>query len=210
VNASHTQQLKEGYEVPEKEMIYSGWHIVLCEPNRELTAVSGMTARGFRAMCPADYIRRKTGRKDQAGRPVLSVEPTPKAMIPGYAFVQFKGKRDYDGVKAVPGVRGFHFMTVGEGKERRYGVLTEREVQDLRVADELNFAKFQQSMLPKSKRKPDVEFETGKAVRFTTKFGREIYGQMMQKKGGGMVKVVSDHISYVVAQLDLMEMEKAS
>ncbi|MDB5617076.1 transcription termination/antitermination NusG family protein, partial [Tardiphaga sp.] len=146
----------------------SGWHIVLCEPNRELTAVSGMTARGFNAMCPADYTRRKTGRKDQNGRPVLSVEPTPKAMIPGYAFVQFEGKRDYEGVKATPGVRGLHFMTVGEGRERRYGILTAKEVQDLRVADAMNFERFQQSVLPKAARKPDVEFEAGKAVRFTT------------------------------------------
>jgi len=191
--------------VPDNQTTDSGWHIVLCEPNRELTAVSGMTARGFKAMCPADYIRRKTGRKDQNGRPVLSVEPTPKAMIPGYAFVQFEGRADYDGVKATPGVRGFHFMTAGEGRERRYGILTTREVQDLRTADAMNFDRFQQSVLPKSKRKPDVEFEEGKTVRFTTKFGQEIYGQMIQKKGGGMVKVLSDHMSYVVDQLELME-----
>jgi transcription antitermination factor NusG len=190
--------------------VSSGWHIVLCEPNRELVAVAGMTARGFEAMCPADYIRRRTGRRDAAGRPVLSTEPTPKAMIPGYAFVRFtSGPADHAGVKATPGVRGFQMMVVGEGRERCYGILTVNEVDDLRLADEINFDRFRLSVMPKAARKPDVAFEVGKMVHFTTKFGQEIYGQMTQKKGGGMVKVISDHMSYLVSHFDLEEGETA-
>jgi hypothetical protein len=78
-------------------LITSGWHIVLCEPNRELTAVAGMTDPGFEASCPCDYIRRRTGRRDVAGRPVLSMEASPKAAVPGYAFRPFRPHRWPDG-----------------------------------------------------------------------------------------------------------------
>ncbi|UFS78679.1 hypothetical protein LPB73_07465 [Tardiphaga sp. 37S4] len=157
-----------------------------------------MTLRKFEAMCPADYYRRRTGRRDENGRAVYSNEATPKAFIPGYVFVKFVGAPDRDGIKAVPHVWGFQMVVVSDTEER-FGVLTEAEVQDLRTADEMNFEVFQQSLLPKADRKPNVEFEKGKAVRFTTKFGQEIYGQMAQKKGGGMVKVVTDHLSYLVS-----------
>jgi hypothetical protein len=60
--------------------------------------------------------------------------------------------------------------------------------------------------MPKAKQKPAVDFEQGKPVRFTTKFGKEICGLMQQKKGGGLIRVVSDHMSYVVAHQDLMDM----
>ena len=67
-------------------------------------------------------------------------------------------------------------VQVADGKDR-FGVLTEAEVQYLRTTDELNFERFCQSLLPKAERKPDAEFEKGKAVRFTTKFRQEIYAR---------------------------------
>ena len=206
--------------MPDIETTDSGWHIVLCEPNRELTAVSGMTARGFKAMCPADYIRRKTGRKDQNGRPVLSVEPTPKAMIPGYAFVQaVLTDPQMETVKKTPGVRGF-FTVVNGGAEhgkgrvqpgkrlpdRKLAMLSNVQVSDLRLLDEMNFAKFQESVRPKSERTPAVAFEAGKVVRvFCTPLGRDIYGQMVEKRGDGQIKIDAGHLSFVVAHFDVME-----
>lgn len=192
-------------KAPERPIINSGWHIVLCEPNRELSATSGMTARGFEVCCPCDYTRRKTGKRDVAGRPILSIEPSPKAMIPGYVFVRFKAGKDpdYDGVKAVPGVRNFYRLVSRNVLEPRYAGLRDAEIADLRLADALAFEKFQESVLPKAKQKPAVEFESGKAVRFTTKFGKEIFGQMQEKHGGGMVKVIADNASYLVPHFDL-------
>jgi transcription antitermination factor NusG len=184
--------------------VYSGWHIVRVEPGREFSVVAAMTDRRFEAMCPADYYRRRTGRRDQQGRAIFSTEPTPKAFIPGYVFAKFDAEPDRDGIKAVPHVWGFQMVIVGDGQER-YGVLTEAEVQDLRTADEVNFEAFRLALLPKSERKPAVEFKEGKAVRFTTKFGQEIYGLMMQKKGGSMVKVMTGHMAYTVSQFDLQE-----
>lgn len=184
--------------------VYSGWHIVRVEPGREFTVVAAMTARRFEAMCPADYYRRRTGRRDEHGRAVFSTEPTPKAFIPGYVFAKFDAAPDRDGVKAVPHVWGFQMVLVADGKER-FGVLTEAEVQDLRTADELNLAAFRQALLPKSARKPDVEFKKGKDVRFTTKFGQEIYGKMTQRKGGNTVKVETESGSFIVDAFDLKE-----
>ena len=206
--------------VPDIETTDSGWHIVLCEPNRELTAVSGMTARGFKAMCPADYIRRKTGRKDQNGRPVLSVDPTPKAMIPGYAFVQaVLSDPEKELVKKTPGVRGFFMVVNCEAKpdkadlragarrpDLKFAMLSNAQVGDLRLLDEMNFAKFQDSVRPKSERTPAVPFEAGKVVRvFCTPLGRDIYGQMVEKRGDGQIKIDAGHLSFVVPHFDVME-----
>lgn len=191
--------------------ITSGWHIVLCEPNRELHAVAGMTDRGFEGCCPCVYGRRKTGKRDAGGRPVLSLEPTPRAMIPGYAFVKLYGDApDYDGVKAVPGVRNFYRIATNNPLKPRYAGLKDSEIADLRTADELDFERFQRSVMPRDpKRLPSVEFERGKIVRFVTQFGNEIYGAMQQKNGGGMVKIISDSMSYIVPHAELMEMEGA-
>lgn len=187
--------------------VYSGWHIVRVMPSREFTVVAAMTVRGFEAMCPADYYRRRTGRRDENGRAIWSTEATPKAFIPGYVFTKFVGDPDRDGIKAVPHVWGFQMVLVADGKikKERFGVLTEAEVQDLRVADEMNFERFRLALLPKAERKPEVEFEKGKAVCFTTRFGQEIYGQMLQKKGGNTVKVISEHGSYIVDAFELKE-----
>ena len=192
------------------EIINTGWHILLCQPNRELTAVAGLTDRGFEAMCPASYMRRRTGKRDASGQVVMSKEPWPKAMMPGYAFVKFEtAEPDYDGVKKAPGVRGF-YRVVGENPLKpRYAVLSDNQIADLREADQIAFDAFQQSVMPKSKRKPDVEFVAGKSVRFTTKFGQEIYGQMLQKKGGGMVKIMAEHMSYLVSHFDIQDGEAA-
>lgn len=191
--------------MPDNQTTDSGWHIVLCEPNRELTAVSGMTARGFKAMCPADYIRRKTGRKDQNGRVILSKEATPKAMIPGYAFVKAGlSDSDKERVKKVPGVS--RFFTKGPKMDRKYAILTDAQLDDLRQLDALNFARFQESVRPKSERAPAVAFEAGKVVRvFCTPLGRDIYGQMVEKRGDGQIKIDAGHLSFVVAHFDVME-----
>ncbi len=184
--------------------VYSGWHIVRVEPGREFTVVAAMTMRSFEAMCPADYYRRRTGRRDENGRAVYSTEPTPKAFIPGYVFAKFEAEPDRDGIKAVPHVWGFQMVLVADGKER-FGVLTEAEVQDLRTADDLNFETFRLALIPKSERKPEVEFEKGKEVRFTTKFGREIYGKMTQRKGGRTVKIETENGSFTVDAFDLKD-----
>lgn len=187
----------------------SGWHIVLCEPNRELTAVSGLTARGFKAMCPADYIRRKTGRKDQNGRVILSKEATPKAMIPGYAFVEAGlSDPDMERVKTAPGV--IRYFTKGPKEKRKYATLTDAQLDDLRQLDALNFSRFQESVRPKSERTPTVPFEAGKVVRvFCTPLGRDIYGQMVEKRGDGQIKIDAGHLSFVVAHFDVMETDRA-
>lgn len=192
-------------------IITSGWHIVLCEPNRELHAVAGMTARGFEGCCPCVYGRRRIGKRDASGRPVLSLEPTPRAMIPGYAFVKlYCAEPDYDGVKTVPGVRRFYRIATGDPLKPRYAGLKDSEIADLRTADELDFERFQRSVMPRDpKLPPSVEFEPGKIVRFVTQFGKEIYGAMLQKNGGGMVKIVSDSMSYIVPHAELMEMKAA-
>lgn len=196
--------------LPEKPTIATGWHILLCMPSRELTAVSGMIARGFNGRCPCDYMRRRTGRIDANGRPVLSLEPSPKAMIPGYAFVKFDPLNlDYDGVKAIPGIRNFYRLVTADPLKPKYAGLRDAEMEDLRTADRLAFERFQESVRPKSKQKPAVEFEPGKEVRFTTKFGKEIYGQMTQKKGGGMVKIITESASYLVPHVDLAEIGKS-
>lgn len=188
--------------------VYSGWHIVRVEPGREFTVVAAMTMRSFEAMCPADYYRRRTGRRDENGRAVYSTEPTPKAFIPGYVFAKFAGDPDRDGIKAVPHVWGFQMVLVSEGKER-FGVLTDAEVQDLRIADEMNFERLRLSMLPKAERKPDVEFEKGKLVRFTTKFGREVYGKMTQRKGGNTIRIETETGWLVVDAFELKDGEAA-
>jgi hypothetical protein len=189
----------------QREEINSGWHIVLCVPNRELTAVAGLTERRFEASCPCLYGRRRTGKIDANGRPVLSNEPSPKAMIPGYCFVKFENGRDpdYDGVKAVAGVRGFYKLVTADPDKPKYAGLRDAELDDLRLADRLALERFQESVMPKSKRAPTVAFKQGQPVKFTTKFGKEIYGVMEQKKGGGMVRVLTDNAFYIVPHFDL-------
>lgn len=204
----------------ERPMIASGWHIVLCEPNRELVAVAGMTDRGLEAMCPADYIRRPTGKRDQSGRPVLSMEATPKALIPGYAFVKsFGSDEEYHVLKKVKGVRDLYKRPSGNPDRPAYATLTEAEVADLRKVDDAAFAIFQagvaaekrkieQEALPKEKRTPAVPFEKGKIVSaYSTSLGRQVHGAMIEKRAGGTVKIMVDHIAVLVSHYDVREVE---
>ncbi|MGM4906277.1 transcription termination/antitermination protein NusG [Tardiphaga sp. 866_E4_N2_1] len=195
------------------------WHILLCEPNRELTAVSALTDRGFEAMCPASYIRRPTNKRDQSGRPVLSMEATPKALIPGYAFVRILGSNeDCHAVKKVNrGIRDFYTRPTGNLDRPYYATLTDSEIADLRAVDEAAFEAFQaavaaekrkleQAALPKSKQTPSVPFEKNRNVRvFSTALGKEVYGAMQQKRGDGTVKILVDHIAMLVPHVDIME-----
>lgn len=200
----------------------TAWHIVLCEPNRELTVVSGLTDRGFEAMCPASYIRRPTNKRDQSGRPVLSMEATPKALIPGYAFVRIVGSNeDCHAVKKVNGIRDFYKRPTGNPDRPSYATLTEAEVADLRIVDEAAFEAFQaavaaekrkqeQALLPKAKQEPSVPFQKNLKIRvFSTALGKEVYGAMTQKRGGGMVKILVDHIEMLVPHVDVMNVEPA-
>lgn len=201
----------------------TGWHIVLCRPNRELTVVSGLTDIGIEAMCPAKYIRRPTGKRDQNGRPVLSMEATPSALIPGYAFVRIDGSGDeYHAIKSVDGVHDLCRRPGSSQDHPLYARLRDAEIADLRAIDDAAFEAFQaaiaaeikkkeQALLPKSKQEPSVPFKRGLRVRvFSTVLGREVYGAMTQKRGGGMVKILVDRIEMVVPHVDVVEMEQAS
>jgi hypothetical protein len=133
-------------------------------------------------------------------------------MIPGYVFVKLYGREpDYDGVKAIPGVRGFYRVATSNPEKPKYAGLRDAEIADLRLADELDFERFQRSILPPDpKRPPSVSFERGKVVRFVTQFGKEIYGAMQQKRGGGMIEIIVDSLSYIVPHCDVTELDKAS
>jgi transcription antitermination factor NusG len=209
--------------VPEMQIIKEGWVILLCEPNRELVAVSGLTARGFECCCPCDYFRKPTGKRDQNGRPVLSMEATPKALVPGYVFLKMAGTfAEYHAVKAVKGVSDFYKIERPGRLDPAYAAVQDAELVDLRQADALAFEKFQaavlaqkkkeeQALLPKEKRTPDVAFEKNKVVRvFSTKLGKEVHGAMQQKRGDGMVQIMVDNISMLVPHVDVLEMERAS
>jgi transcription antitermination factor NusG len=200
----------------------TSWHILLCEPNRELTVVSGLTDRGFEAMCPASYIRRPTNKRDQSGRPVLSMEATPKALIPGYAFVRIVGSNeDCHAVKKVNGIRDFYKRPTGNPDRPSYATLKDPEISDLRAVDDAAFEAFraavlaekrkaEQDALPKEKRTPSVPFEKGKRVRvFSTALGREVYGAMTEKRAGGTVKVMVDHVAMLFPHFDLQEGDAA-
>ena len=198
------------------EIIKSGWHILLCEPNRELTVVSRLTDRAYEAMCPASYIRRPTNKRDQSGRPVLSMEATPKALIPGYAFVKIAGTNEQcHAIRQVNGVRDFYKRPTGNPDWPSYAKLTDAEVADLRVVDEAALEAFQaavaaekrkaeQDALPKEKRTPSVPFQKGKTVRvFSTALGREVYGAMIEKRAGGTVKIMVDHVAMLFARISI-------
>lgn len=200
----------------------TGWHIVLCRPNRELTAVAGLTDAGIEAMCPAKYIRRPTGKRDQNGRPVLSMEATPSALIPGYAFVRISGSgEDYHAIRKVDGVHDLYKRPTGNPDRPFYAKLSDAEIADLRAVDDAAFEAFQaaiaaeikkkqQALLPKSKQEPSVPFKRGLQVRvFSTALGKEVYGAMTQKRGGGMVKILVDHIEMVVPHVDVQTIEPA-
>jgi transcription antitermination factor NusG len=200
----------------------TGWHIVLCRPNRELTAVAGLTDIGIEAMCPAKYIRRPTGKRDQNGRPVLSMEASPSALIPGYAFVRVAGNGDeYHAIKSVDGVYDLCRRPGNSSDVPSYARLLDAEIADLRAIDNAAFEAFQaaiaaeikkkeQALLPKSKQEPSVPFKRGLQVRvFSTALGKEVYGAMTQKRGGGMVKILVDHIEMVVPHVDVQTMESA-
>jgi transcription antitermination factor NusG len=206
-------ETEEGYDVNQ------AWHILLCEPNRELSALAALTGKGFEAMCPASYIRRPTNKRDQSGRQVLSMEATPKALIPGYAFVRILGSNEdcHAVKKASRCIRDFYTRPTGNPDRPSYATLTDIEIADLRAVDEAAFEAFQaavaaekrkaeQEALPKEKRTPAVEFERGKAVRvFSSALGREVYGAMIEKRAGGTVKIMVDHVAMLFPHYDLQE-----
>ncbi len=194
----------------------AGWHIVLCRPNRELTVAAGLTKIGIEAMCPAKYVRRTTGKRDQTGRPVLSMEASPSALIPGYAFVRIAGSHDeYHAVKSIDGVHDLCRRPGSTIDQPLYARLRDAEIADLRAIDEAAFEAFQaaiaaeikkkeQALLPKSKQEPSVPFKRGLQVRvFSTALGKEVYGAMTQKRGGGMVKILVDRIEMLVPHVDV-------
>lgn len=113
-------------------------------------------------------------------------------------------------MKAVPSVRNFYRIPTNVPDVFHYAALKDAEVADLRLADELDFERFQRSILPPDPKRPPVSFEPGKAIRFVTQFGNEIYGAMQQKKGGGMIKIIADSLSYIVPHCDVTELDKAS
>lgn len=181
----------------QRQIINSGWHIVLCEPNMELTADEGLRIRGFESFCPSEYADTKTNRMEN-GRRVRVMRP--KAMITGYDFVRFEtGKWDFDGVRRVKGVRDF--MKI-EGKPA--GLLP-KEIDRLKFLHvqahekhEAYLAKKLAQELAYETGEPEVEFERGKMVRVDGPLGEEWIAEMVQQRGSNRVAVLWKNAKIIV------------
>ncbi len=96
-----------------------------------------------------------------------------------------------------------------------YATLKEKEVADLRLVDAEALQEFQaavalekqkaeQEALPKAKRTPSAPLEKGKTVAvFSTALGRKVYGAMIEKGAGSIVKVIVDHVAMLFSHCDL-------
>lgn len=86
--------------------------IFIAEPQREKTAVVGLVARRFKAMCPMVYkaraIKDRAGRhlKDENGRKMWKKIEEP--MFRGYGLITFQvGHEAFEEARKVPGVSAF-------------------------------------------------------------------------------------------------------
>ncbi|MBR1230222.1 hypothetical protein JQ600_35595 [Bradyrhizobium sp. AUGA SZCCT0176] len=203
------QELASEYKAPAREIINSGWHIVLCEPNVELQVSIALNVRGYESFCPAEYRPQRTNRMEN-GRRVY--EHRARAMIPGYDFVRFDaGKWDFDGVRRVKGVRDFL-------KINGYPAgLTGADVDRLKREDASAFESHQRLMAKRAAEeaarlsgKPEVEFEEGKEVRIDGPLGEEWIGKMLQQRGSGRVVVLRDNAKLILPHSRIHNIEQGN
>jgi transcription antitermination factor NusG len=182
--------------------ISSGWHIIRCLPNLELTASIGLNARGYQAYCPSEYAMVRTNRIEN-GRRVMTMRP--KAMLPGYAFVRFaSGNWDFEGVRRVKGVSDFMRKMDSRGEMVPAG-LTYAEVEKMRQEDALAFAAYQKEQArrdaeaaAKASGKPEVEFAVGKVVRVDGPTGEPWIATMLEERGTKRIQVLKDNAKIIV------------
>lgn len=197
----------------QRPVINSGWHIVLCEPNQEICVSIALNVRGYESFCPAEYRPQRTNRTEN-GRRVY--ENRAKAMIPGYDFVRFEhGQWDFEGVKAVRGVRGFMKVADSHGEMVPAG-LSASEVDRLKWEDASAFESYQRLMAKRAadeaarlSGKPEVEFEEGKRVRVEGPTGEEWIGVMLQQRGSGRVQILRDNMKIILPHSKIHSLETA-
>jgi transcription antitermination factor NusG len=203
------QKLVDPQPVREPQIIITGWHIVLCEPNVEIQTSIMLNVRGFESFCPAEYRPQRTNRMEN-GRRVM--ETRAKAMIPGYSFLRFdEGKWDFDGVRRVKGVR--EFMKI-EGKPAG---LHHREVDRFKALDAKEFQRHRNEMARKAEEeaaraagKPEVEFKEGKEVRVDGPLGESWIGKMLQQRGAGRVVILRGNAKIIVPHTRVHELVPAN
>ncbi|WP_375414639.1 transcription termination/antitermination protein NusG [uncultured Bradyrhizobium sp.] len=186
----------------ERPIINSGWHIVLCEPNVEIQVSIALNVRGYESFCPAEHRPQRTNRTKN-GRRVY--EDRAKAMIPGYNFVRFEYRKwDFEGVKAVRGVRGFMKVADRHGDMVPAG-LSGADIERLRAEDEAAFVRHQALMAKRATDeadriagKPEVEFEAGKQVRIDGPTGERWVGVMVRQRGSSRVELLRANAKIIV------------
>lgn len=187
--------------------IKSGWHILRCQPNMEITAAEALNIRGFDAYCPEEYHLVRTN-KTENGRRVRAMKP--RAMITGYAFVRFEpGAWDFEGVRRVKGVGDF--LRIGGYP----GGLTLDEVDGLRTVHRAELDKYEREVArraaedaAKAQGKPEVKFERGKQVCVDGPTGESWIATMLQERGNRRVQVMVDNAKIIVDHSRVHEMEK--
>ncbi len=105
------------------------WHILIAEPNRELSAHSGLVSRGFAPYTPVIHKQISAGRTRKRDEP--------RAMFTCYLFLPIPDGQDlYSHVLAVPGVAGFMKVPgsedVDRGAQRAYAILGEEAIEAIR------------------------------------------------------------------------------
>lgn len=81
------------------------WHIVLIEPQQELTTGWRLHELGLELYSPIVRRQVKTGKMNKSGRKVMRVAPRP--MFPGYGFLPTTAVTDLNIIREVKGVRDF-------------------------------------------------------------------------------------------------------
>lgn len=130
------------------------WHIVLIEPQQEVTTVWRLHELGMEMYSPIVRRKVRTNRRTASGQREMRVAPRP--MFPGYSFLSTAATPDLNIVRRVNGVRDF--LNV-EGKP---AVLPQAAIDAIRAKEFDQHQKYMEEISPRRKR---PHLKRGQSVR---------------------------------------------
>lgn len=152
------------------------WHILIAEPNRELTAHSGLVARGYEPYTPIVHKQVPAGRtrkRDEA-----------RAMFTCYLFLPIsEDQNPYSHVLTVPGVADFMKLVSSDQNvhgQRRYAILQQEAIDAIRKR-EISIEATRQAKI--AARVSGKKFEIGQSVAVPMGQFDELAGKISQVQG---------------------------
>lgn len=160
--------------------VASAWHILLIEPQQEVTTVWRMHELGLELYSPIVRRQVQTGRRLPTGRKVMRVAPKP--MFPGYAFLPV-GVSDLNDVRRVKGVRDI----LQDVARARLVELPHEAVMAIRTKEYDEHIRYMEETMPK-KRRP--RFRAGDMIRVDAGPFADAVRRVEQADGAGRVMVL--------------------